>query len=403
MRTRDSETEKLLQEVNDNLNSHHRLDSEILNALEREKGNLINSTLLPGFQNRSKDFFNRSVIKSLEEKLERIKSMDFPAGEALLKHTVQLTPRERTDEYKSFTLNSYKYSLDNLKSIYKNISRGYADSSIHNFVESFVITLMTDKNILLNLSNIQPSGEDYLYHHSLNSCLISMNIATASGYSKNQIIEIGCGALLADIGMMLIPEKIRFKKGQLSRDEQFEIYKHPVIGYDLLSRMADVPEAVRVAVYQHHERDNQRGYPKGSSKHLIHNYAKIIGIADVYMALIAPRTYRKSFKPYDAMKIVIQMANQGILDIKHVKNFVSYMSLFPVGSFVKLKSGKIAKVIQANESMYSSPVVSVIFNEKEEIMGETGIYQVDLASESEEKVVLPLGKPRSLESIMVGF
>ncbi|MFC1586544.1 HD-GYP domain-containing protein, partial [Fibrobacterota bacterium] len=374
------------------------------NDWEEQDENAVYISNLSERQHRFRRIMPGSVA-SLEKRLGKPVIGDVPEGDALSGSITQLCPKDRTDEYKAGVLSSYNIAAEDIRSVYNHISEGNTVSYnyLYRLMETFTPSLMIDKSMLLNFSNLQPSAGDYLYHHVLNSCLIALNIAMASDYSKAQIIEIGCSALLMDIGMMLVPEEIRSKSGELTSEEQFEVFKHPVTGYDLLSKLGTIPEPIKIGVYQHHERNNKTGYPKGRGRRLIHSYAKIAGISDVYSALIAPRAYRKGFKPYDAMKIIIRLANRGILDLEHIKNFISCMSLFPIGSFVKLQSGKIGKVINAHKEKYNRPVVSVIFDEHEEVMGENGIYQVDLADVENEKIIGALGKPKSQESIMIGF
>ena len=95
---------------------------------------------------------------------------------------------------------------------------------------------LTDRDILLNISGTKPSEGDYVYHHSLNVCILSF-IAASFGYNEQQIIEIGMGALLHDAGMLLVPKDVRYKNEQLDEDDWSELRKHPILGLHLIDKI----------------------------------------------------------------------------------------------------------------------------------------------------------------------
>jgi len=96
---------------------------------------------------------------------------------------------------------------------------------------------------------------------------------------------------------LLIPKKIRFKEGCLTEAEWFEIQKHPILGLHLLEKIDRLPESIPFIAYQTHERENGKGYPTQRSSRLIHKFAKVITIADVFEALSSPRKYREGNIP----------------------------------------------------------------------------------------------------------
>jgi HD-GYP domain-containing protein (c-di-GMP phosphodiesterase class II) len=235
-------------------------------------------------------------------------------------------------------------------------------------------------------------------------CLLAINIAAAAKYSERQILEIGMGALLHDVGMLLIPEEIRFKKGRLSQEEWFEVQKHAILGLHLLEKVAQVSDPILYITYQTHERENGKGYPKQRSGRFIHSYAKVVQVADVYESLCSQRDYRPPFIPYRAMELLIKMSSRNLLAIEYVKAFLSYASLFPIGSVVELNDHRVARVVQANEKQQAKPVLSVIMDSQGNIIPQKKIYQVDLSKEPDFQIIRALEPSRFPQvGIMDGF
>jgi HD-GYP domain-containing protein (c-di-GMP phosphodiesterase class II) len=278
------------------------------------------------------------------------------------------------------------------------------ETTIRSIVNLFIKTYLTDRSILLNIATIRPSDGDYLYHHVLNVCILAINIAAAAKYNEQQVCEIGMGALLHDVGMLLVPEEIRFKKGRLSKDEWFEVQKHSILGIHILEKISHLPESALLVTYQNHERGNGKGYPKQRSDRFIHPFAKIVQVADVYESLCSPRDYRPPYLPYRAMELLIKMSAKNLLSVEYVKAFMTYASLFPIGSIVELSNHSIGRVIQANEQHQTKPIVSVIIDPDGAFLNQEKIYQIDLFKEPSMQIIRAI-EPSNLPSfdIMHGF
>jgi HD-GYP domain-containing protein (c-di-GMP phosphodiesterase class II) len=331
---------------------------------------------------------------------------DRPAGMALKQMAKQILPSERTPEYVGKMTTSYVDAITGVKVILNSLADGIGidEGTIRSVVDRFIKTYLTDKSILINITNTKAWEGEYLYHHTLNVCLLSINIAAAANYSQKQIIEIGIGALLHDVGMLLVPEEIRFKKGRLTKDEWYEVQKHAILGLHILEKIAKIPETAKFVAYQVHERENGKGYPKQRSGRLIHRYAKIVQIADIYESLCSPREYRMPYIPYRAMELLIKMSRQNLISAEFVKAFLTYASLFPIGSIIELSDHRIAKVIQGNEQHYTKPIVSVILDEKGDLLEKSMVYQVDLSKDTNIQIIRALERNNLPQvDLMFGF
>lgn len=375
----------------DDLEDIQNLDSSIKNNAPGQKGlqEILSSKFVEKAEKKIKDFSSFPVK---------------PEGEALERNIKEVGVTQRTVDYKKAIYQEYEDALLQTIKIYsafadkKSVPAPYIGHIIENFVDTFI----TDKNILLNLANIRPK-EDYLFNHALNVSLLSINIAASAGYNHRQVVEIGMCSLLQDVGMMLIPRQIRFNKERLSKDEFYEIQKHPVIGMHILETITGLPDSVPYASYLHHEREKGTGYPKQRHSRFIHNFTKITSIADVYEALISPRAWRKPYLPYQGIEMVLKLVREGFFNGEYVKSLIDYTSLFPVGSLVRLNSGEIAKVVKANKSSYTKPVVSILMNNQSEMLKEEKIRLVDLLQTNGLSILEPVDNENLQVDLMKGF
>lgn len=338
-------------------------------------------------------------------RVSSLRPLDNPVGPALAQFMTQLRPRDRTELYKNDTQKRFQEAVGQVRILYGKILRGEIASNaiVRTIVGSFMDTFMKDRNLLLNLAAApHPAGQDYLFDHSLKQCLLSLSLASAAGYSRSQSIEIAQGALLADVGMMLVPERIRLKRGKLTDSEIFEMRKHPILGMTLLEHVHGLSEAALLIPYQHHERLGGSGYPDKRSGASVSRFSRIVGIADVFTALINPRTYRESMLPYQAMVSLLTLGGSGQLDGEHIKQFLKTMSMFPLGSLVRLSSGRVAKVVAPNPSEFTKPVVSLLTDEAGAPLPRAAIAQIDLA-DSHEKIVEALPGSAIPQHVLDGF
>ena len=297
--------------------------------------------------------------------MSALKPLDNPVGPALAQFMTQLRPRDRTEIYKNETHKRFQDAVGQVRILYVKILRGEIASNaiVRSIVGSFMDTFMKDRNLLLNLAGAPHTGHDYLFDHSLKQCLLSLSLASAAGYSRSQSIEIAQGALLADVGMMLVPESIRLKRGKLSESEIFEVRKHPMLGMTLLEHVHGLSEAALLIPYQHHERLGGGGYPD-----------KRAGIRR--KPLLAHRQHRRRlhrpYQPPHLSRIHVSLSGHGLpphpggagqLDGDHIKQFLKTMSMFPLGSLVRLSSGRVAKVVAPNPAEFTKPIVSLLTDE----------------------------------------
>jgi len=196
---------------------------------------------------------------------------------------------------------------------------------------------------------------DLLVYHSINVFICSVKISMALGYHKRQLMELGLAALLHDIGMAKVPEEITEKINELSNDEFNTIKEHPIYGHEIIMKLGKEYERLAEVVLQEHEREQGQGYPKGIKGDEIHEYAKIIGVADVYEALTHPRPHRREALPYEAIEEL-----KTLFPLKILKAFLTQLTMYPLGCNVKLNSNVIGRVIAVNPDSPIQPIIETV-------------------------------------------
>lgn len=203
--------------------------------------------------------------------------------------------------------------------------------------------------------------ESYIYAHSVNVAIYSGVIGAAKNLTDKETEELILCGLLHDIGMVKYLD-IAHKPYKLSSSEYKEIKEHSEVATQYINKLKlpyEIKRKLLNVVPQIHERCDGSGYPKGLKCDQIDMSAKIISIADVYEAMTHPRAYRDRILPHEAVISLVRQA-QTELDSQLVKIFVDRISIFPVGSYVKLNTAEIAKVVATNPSFPVRPKVKII-------------------------------------------
>ncbi|WP_214630445.1 HD-GYP domain-containing protein [Paenibacillus agaridevorans] len=228
--------------------------------------------------------------------------------------------------------------------------------------------------MLMNMGTV----DHYLFQHSLNVCVYSTLLGMSSGYSRDELTTLGLGALLHDIGKTQINVNVLKKPDQLTREE-FELMKrHPQLGYEMLKDQPNLSLLVAHCAFQHHERLDGSGYPRGIKGNEIHDYAKWIGLVDSYDAMTTNRVYRSPMLPHDAMERLY--AGTGTLyEQRMLQLFRDKVAIYPIGMSVRLMTGERGIVVDLNSSYPHRPVVRVLSNEAGEEL--KAPYEIDLSKQ----------------------
>lgn len=246
--------------------------------------------------------------------------------------------------------------------------------------QSIIDSVFDNQDALSCLTMIKDT-DSYLLEHSINCSILMSMFASHLGYDRETIEQACLGALLMDVGMSSIPEELRYSTQSLSKSDWELIKTHVDIGVELVEQCGDISDLALNIIAQHHERNDGSGYPKALKNEDISLFAKMAAIIDSYDAMISKRPHQESVAPAAALK---RLVKQSSLDHELVNQFVQCVGVHPVGSLVRLKSGKLGIVSQAGKTDLLSPIVMTFYSTNSGHYNE--IKRLDL-SKSDDEVV----------------
>ena len=214
----------------------------------------------------------------------------------------------------------------------------------------------------MNLMADACAYDNYIFTHSFNVALYSSAIALKTGFSEKEIVEIGIGGLLHDIGKTCVPDEILRKPGKLTAEEFALMKKHAEQGFEILRKQDDISLLIAHCAYQHHERWDGSGYPRALKAEEIHPFARLMAVADVFDALTTHRVYRPSVLPHEAMEILYSGSNT-MFDPTYVIAMRDTIALYPIGLSVTLNTGEAGVVAEANAGLPSRPTIRILTDE----------------------------------------
>ncbi|MBO8132090.1 MAG: HD-GYP domain-containing protein [Candidatus Marinimicrobia bacterium] len=315
-----------------------------------------------------------SPFKELEKEIERTSSKE--------DHIKRVPERESQITAGTLEYSGIDFYLEANKVVEQAINQ--INTKSHDFIIPVLKLAPTFVNNVLNHEELlalaiqKKRYSKWLVSHQVNVAIISLKIGMGLNLPEIKLNELTVSALFHDIGMLKIPNSIIFKHGRLANEEFDLIKKHPEFGVELISQLrTDYPYLLE-AIYQEHERYDGSGYPRGLRGNEISMYARIIGLADTLEALLHGRAYRDGFITQKAIQTIIQQRAK-LFDPKVLRAMIDTISIFPVGSYVKLNTGELARVISINKQRPVRPTVEVIRDKNGEALAEP--YQINLEKE----------------------
>ncbi len=305
-----------------------------------------------------------------EQKEEKVEISGVRISPVVMKGT-RVASSEETEKL-------YEETLSLVREILKE-KMDYESIDIKRFtapVEKLVNQLRLGNKRLLMLAYIKDSqDENYLFCHSVNVCICSIEIGLGLGYEKSRLTELGICALLHDTGMSAY-RHLSNQPRKLTVKEYNEIKEHPIKGTEILEKIKNLNKIALYVAHQEHERVDGSGYPRGLKKNSIHEYAKIVALVDTYEALLHRRAYREEFLASEAIQQIL--AEKDGFENKLIKLLIERIGIFPTGSLVELNTREMAQVVGLNHAVPLRPVVKILLEPNREEPKETKV--LDLTS-----------------------
>lgn len=229
-------------------------------------------------------------------------------------------------------------------------------------VDEISLSISRNPEAFLNMARLKDK-DDYTYMHSVAVCALMIALGKQMGLSDADLKEAGMAGLLHDVGKMMIPDRVLNKPGKLT-DEEFEIMKsHPLSGWEVLRLSEGVNPVALDVVLHHHERIDGKGYPEMISGDELTLFARMATVCDVYDALTSNRCYKNAWDPAEALRKMAEWRN-GYFDEGIFHAFVKTIGIYPTGTLVKLRSSRLAVVVEQAEGCMLTPRVKAFFSTK---------------------------------------
>ena len=246
-------------------------------------------------------------------------------------------------------------------------------------VEEISNSVMRNPGALISLARLK-IADDYTYMHSVAVCALMIALARQLALDEQQVRDAGMAGLLHDLGKAMIPLEILNKPGKLTEEEFALVKTHPEEGYKLLLAGKGISDMTKDVCLHHHEKSDGSGYPKGLNGETMSLFAKMGAVCDVYDAVTSNRPYKAGWDPAESIKRMAEW--KGHFDPAVFQAFVKSLGIYPIGSLVRLESGKLGVVIEQGEQSLLKPKIRVFFSTKSQayIKPET----IDIARSPEE-------------------
>ncbi|NLG69356.1 MAG: HD-GYP domain-containing protein [Firmicutes bacterium] len=245
-------------------------------------------------------------------------------------------------------------------------------------VKAILRDALAHPGVLEELQGVR-AAHDVLFAHSVSVAAMAVFLGLHSGWDRADLVALGVGALLHDAGKARLPRPLWRKPGKLTPEEYRTVQAHTWLGFEAIRRQGAFDARSAHIAWEHHERWDGSGYPRGLSGDAIHPFARLVAVVDVFDALTTDRPYRAARRRDAAISWIAERAGRDFDPIM-VRRFLARIAPYPVGSWVRLNTGELAWVVRVTPDLPARPVGEVV---------EGGEGIIDLGQEMHRRIVGP--------------
>lgn len=243
-------------------------------------------------------------------------------------------------------------------------------------VRGAVAQLSESDALLTETVRRRPEAQS-LAQRSVNVAVMAMRLGREIEFDERRTLALGLCGLTHDLGMLKVPDEV-LKSPRLTPQQLQTLQNHPKDSESIVRSFGKAFQWVGKVVVQVHERRDGSGYPKALKGEDIHEFARVIGLVDTYEAMAQPRADRQARVVYNALKEIIDLRNS-LFDRRLIKALINIVSIFPLGSLVKLNNGEIGRVVATSRLHPTRPTVDVLVDSRGRRLSEA--RQIELQDE----------------------
>ncbi|PPK74892.1 putative nucleotidyltransferase with HDIG domain [Methylobacter tundripaludum] len=288
---------------------------------------------------------------------------------------VDLDSSKQIHEDTSYRKN-YEDSQTILSEVLNDVRLGRCvdNPKVRGVVQELIVNIVKDSQSMIGLIQSKDKN-DTLARKSVNVCILALAFGKHIGIPKDKMYELGLGALLHDIGMVQIPNRILLKKQPLTPAERTIMEKHTEYGLAILAKTQEIPVNVLKIVHSHHERMDGKGYPQKLQDKEIGLLVRMVTIVSVYEALTRERFYTETLSPVAALKY-LYTSGKAIFDAPLVEKFIQALGIYPSGCVVVLNSGEIGVVVNVNPQDRLRPTLRIVTNAQKQLLAQESVLEL---------------------------
>ena len=279
---------------------------------------------------------------------------------------------------------SIRSILDSYRSLMSTIEQGREldlDALENATDEAISLLAATDRFLLSSLS--MGYFDDFTFHHSVNVCLITTQVASKVVGDEATLQRISLAALLHDVGKSRVPSEILHKPGRLTPAELERMQMHPLHGAEILLGIQDIDPLCIAVAFGHHMNESAASYPRTRVPLECDWLTQLVSVVDVYEALTAVRPYKKGMSPEAAFEVMLSMPG---LKKRHsiIKLLYDAIGPYPVGTVVELNTGERAVILDQNVEAPDRPRIRILTDRRGQRLLEH--IDVDLSNREEARL-----------------
>nr|WP_295078500.1 DUF3391 domain-containing protein [uncultured Roseateles sp.] len=209
----------------------------------------------------------------------------------------------------------------------------------------------------LNIRLLNEGAGDRNTAHALNVSIISLLLGRAFGLGRDELLDLGVGALLHDVGKTELPARMRNRDESFSLTEMQMYQSHVAKGVAIAQAMGLAPGPLLV-VAQHHENADGSGFPQRINMDRMSAASRIVALVNRFDGLCNPLLASKAMTPHEALSLMFAQGRNRF-DATMLNAFIRMMGVYPPGSAVQLTDDRYALVVAVNSSRPLKPRVMV--------------------------------------------